>query len=45
MSDKLAHYKSRYQKLQKLGEGSYGSVFKAIDRISGEFVAIKKMHD
>jgi cyclin-dependent kinase 2 len=32
----------RYQKLELLGEGTYGKVFKAVDTITGHIVAIKK---
>lgn len=33
----------RYQKLDKIGEGTYGVVYKAKDRHSGEIVALKKI--
>jgi cyclin-dependent kinase len=33
----------RYQKLEKIGEGTYGVVYKAKDRISGEIIALKKI--
>lgn len=32
----------RYERLGKLGEGSYGMVFKCRNRENGEIVAIKK---
>jgi serine/threonine protein kinase len=33
----------RYEKLEKVGEGTYGVVYKSRDRASGEIVAIKKI--
>ena len=33
----------KYKKLEKLGEGTYGLVYKAQNIETGEFVAIKKM--
>ena len=33
----------RYQKMEKIGEGTYGVVYKAKDRVSGEIVALKKI--
>lgn len=33
----------RYQKLEKIGEGTYGVVYKARDRVSEELVALKKI--
>lgn len=33
----------RYQKLEKIGEGTYGVVYKAKDRITGEVIALKKI--
>lgn len=32
----------RYEKLTRLGEGSYGIVYKCRDRDSGNLVAVKK---
>ena len=34
---------SRYQRIEKVGGGTYGEVYQAIDKINGEFVAIKKI--
>ena len=33
----------RYQKLEKIGEGTYGVVYKAKDRVTGEIIALKKI--
>ena len=32
----------KYDKLENVGEGSYGKVYKARDKTSGQLVAIKK---
>lgn len=34
---------NRYRVLKQLGDGTYGSVLKAVNRATGEVVAIKKM--
>ena len=33
----------RYQKLEKIGEGTYGIVYKAKDRISNQIIALKRI--
>ena len=33
----------RYQKMEKIGEGTYGVVYKVKDRVTGEIVALKKI--
>jgi len=33
----------RYEKLQKIGEGTYGVVYKAKDKLDGRFIALKKI--
>jgi serine/threonine protein kinase len=33
----------KYQKIEKIGEGTYGTVYKARVRSSGQYVALKKM--
>mmetsp|Transcript_26425 Transcript_26425/g.57942 ORF Transcript_26425/g.57942 Transcript_26425/m.57942 type:complete len:309 (+) Transcript_26425:293-1219(+) len=33
----------RYQKIEKIGEGTYGVVYKAKDRVTGEIIALKKI--
>lgn len=33
----------RYQKMEKVGEGTYGVVYKAKDRVTNEIVALKKI--
>ena len=33
----------RYQKIEKVGEGTYGVVYKARDRMTGEIVALKRI--
>jgi cyclin-dependent kinase len=34
---------ARWQRLDRVGEGTYGVVFKGRDKITGEIVAIKKI--
>jgi serine/threonine protein kinase len=33
----------KYQLLDKIGEGTYGVVYKAKDRVTGRFMALKKI--
>lgn len=33
----------KYQKVEKIGEGTYGVVYKAKNRVNGELVALKKI--
>ena len=33
----------RYKLLEKLGQGNFGIVFKALDRVTGETVAVKEV--
>ncbi|VDN24385.1 unnamed protein product [Gongylonema pulchrum] len=33
-----------YERIQKIGEGTYGVVYKALDKLNGKYVAIKKIH-
>ena len=33
----------KFQKVEKIGEGTYGVVYKARDKDSGKFVALKKI--
>lgn len=39
----MSQTNAQYKKLEKLGEGTYGVVYKAEDAQTGEFVAIKKI--
>jgi Protein kinase domain len=40
---KQNHQRERYEKIDKLGEGTYGVVYKAKDLITKEIVALKKI--
>lgn len=39
----LARNMEKFQKVEKIGEGTYGVVYKARDKVSGKFVALKKI--
>ena len=41
--ERLCSAMERYLKLEKIGEGTYGVVYKAKDRVTGEVVALKKI--
>lgn len=40
MDDALS---AKFQKIEKIGEGTYGVVYKARDRATGRFIALKKI--
>ncbi|KAJ3125910.1 Cyclin-dependent kinase catalytic subunit [Nowakowskiella sp. JEL0407] len=42
-SDLPEEINSKYHKLEKIGEGTYGVVYKAVDRATKQFVALKKI--
>lgn len=37
------HEMDQFQKIEKIGEGTYGIVYKAKDRETGKLVALKKI--
>jgi len=39
----MAEHRSRYQELQKIGEGTYGVVYMAKDKTTGSLLALKKI--
>ena len=38
-----ADHLSKYKRLEKIGEGTYGVVYKAEDRETGQMLALKKI--
>lgn len=40
--DKSASAMEAFEKLEKVGEGTYGKVYRARDRVTGQIVALKK---
>ena len=38
----IQHTMENYEKLEKIGEGTYGKVYKARDKTTGKIVALKK---
>jgi cyclin-dependent kinase-like len=40
--DQTTNYMDKYEKIRKIGEGSYGQVFKCRNKETGQIVAIKK---
>ncbi|KAG9333147.1 hypothetical protein JZ751_013405 [Albula glossodonta] len=45
ISDVEEHISQKYEIKKRLGKGAYGIVWKAVDRRSGEVVAVKKIFD
>lgn len=43
MEPEIEELNSTYEKVDKIGEGTYGVVYKAIERASGNVVAVKKI--
>ena len=41
--DPMKNNVERYQKIEKLGEGTYGVVYKAKDKVTNEIIALKKI--
>ena len=39
----IVEQKDRYEKCERLGEGTYGVVFKARDTVLKDYVAVKKI--
>jgi flagellar basal body-associated protein FliL len=43
MNKAKTSFKDKYQKIKKMGEGTYGTVYKAKNNITSQIVAIKKI--
>lgn len=43
MSLKANKFVSDYEKIEKIGEGTYGVVYKARNKLTGKMVALKKI--
>lgn len=39
----IQEFKDRYEKMERLGEGTYGVVFRAKDTVTNQLVALKKI--
>ena len=42
-SQMIQEFKDRYEKMERLGEGTYGVVFRAKDTVTNQLVALKKI--
>lgn len=43
MSSDILWFMVQYEKVEKIGEGTYGVVYKARDRVTNETIALKKI--
>ena len=41
--DRQSGHSSMYTKIEKIGEGTYGVVYKARNKVTGQLVALKKI--
>jgi cyclin-dependent kinase 2 len=43
MLENFAQDQERYQRTEKIGEGTYGVVYKARDKVTNDIIALKKI--